>query len=433
MMCRQTQRPVRAIALLATLIVSGVGIGVPTDSAYTDDCLVAPNSPAPPGNHWYFRIDGEKKRKCWYFRAVGQSGQQAVAQATSASAPLARLQSIKTQSAPKAAPAASASMSTSPGGSTPPSNMPDVKPHSDQMISATSESDVERNEREASSESISQAVALPTPQADVSNPTPMITALDTTLEADVERSGREGSSASIPQELASQESATPKVITPTENTGVVSVRPRADGQASDNAENTAKGLFQILRCHGCMSLLFNQLHTLIAPDHRWKMTGKGALVLSFLIFGLAVAGTIPGVAMKVVSGRRDRVIVDHSEPNLIEGQFEHERRDDQHQQEWEGYQQQSDSTNNFLTERIQSSTARSRNSAPEAAEPPGGTSRSSTLGLSDAPLLQEWPFLRGYTLPGLPNEEAFTYFYFEGRSAVVGRRSADVEPQQRPA
>jgi hypothetical protein len=40
----------------------------------------------------------------------------------------------------------------------------------------------------------------------------------------------------------------------------------------------------------------------------------------------------------------------------------------------------------------------------------------------EAPLLRELPFLRSYTLPGLPNE---TYLYFEGRPALVGRRSAD--------
>jgi hypothetical protein len=110
-------------------------------------------------------------------------------------------------------------------------------------------------------------------------------------------------------------------------------------------------------------------------------------------------------------------IMDRSRPNLIDNQHQHERRDDQRQQDSEDHQQES-----ALASSLQSAPARPRNSAPETAEPPGGTSRSSTLGLSEAPLLRELPFLRSYTLPGLPNE---TYLYFEGRPAVVERRSAD--------
>jgi hypothetical protein len=109
--------------------------------------------------------------------------------------------------------------------------------------------------------------------------------------------------------------------------------------------------------------------------------------------------------------------IDRCGLNLIDNQHQHERRNDQRQQDSEGHQQESD-----LAGSLQSSPARPPNSAPETAEPPDGTSRLSALGLSDAPLLQELPFLRSYTLPGLPNE---TYLYFEGRPAVVERRSAD--------
>jgi hypothetical protein len=412
----QTPRPCGPIALFVALVVSGVCIIVPANTAYTDECLAAPNSPAPQGNHWYFRIDGAKSRKCWYFRALGQSGQQVVAKATSASAPPTRLQSIKTRSASNAAPPASASMSTSHGSSA----------HPAPIISVTLDSDVEPSGREGSSpaSSIPEAHALrkATTQADVSNPAPMIAAGDTIPDADVEQSRREGSPASlIPQALASQESATPAVLGPTEDTGVVSVRSRANGQASYNAESTAKRLFRILPCHGCMSFLSSQLHPRIASRHKWKVSGKDFLVLLILIFGLALAGVLSGVAMKIVRVRRERVILDHSEPNLIDDQHQHERRDSL--QESESYQQESDLPDNL--EQIPSSAARPRNSAPEAAQPPGATSRSSTLGLTDGPLLRDWPFLRRYTLPGLPSEEAFTYVYFEESPAVVGRRSAD--------
>ena len=42
-------RPIGSIAFVATLLVSGVGIGVPANTARAADCLAAPNSPAPQG------------------------------------------------------------------------------------------------------------------------------------------------------------------------------------------------------------------------------------------------------------------------------------------------------------------------------------------------------------------------------------------------
>jgi hypothetical protein len=34
-------------------------------SAHSDDCLVAPNSPAPQGSRWNFRLGRKTQRKCW--------------------------------------------------------------------------------------------------------------------------------------------------------------------------------------------------------------------------------------------------------------------------------------------------------------------------------------------------------------------------------
>ena len=222
--------------------------------------------------------------------------------------------------------------------------------------------------------------------------TPAIAALDTTPDP-VERSKREGSRASsIPQALASQESATPKVTTPAEDTGVVSVRPKADAPASDNAESPAKRLFQI-----CVSFLSSQLQALIALDHKWKIGGFLALLV--LTFGLPVAGILRAVAMKIVPRRRERVTIDRPAPNLIDNQDQRERRDGQHRQASERYQQEADLTDTFQTEK--------------------------TLGLSEPPLPRESPFLRSYTLPDLPNQQTSTYFCFEEGPAKVGRRFAD--------
>jgi hypothetical protein len=68
-MSGQIPRPFGSIALVATLLVSAVGVGVAANTVRADDCLAAPNSPAPPGSHWYYRLDWATQRKCWYVRA----------------------------------------------------------------------------------------------------------------------------------------------------------------------------------------------------------------------------------------------------------------------------------------------------------------------------------------------------------------------------
>jgi hypothetical protein len=68
----RTPRPFGLFALVATLLVSAVGVGLPVNTARADHCLAAPNSPAPLGSHWYYRLDWQTQRKCWYFRAPGE-------------------------------------------------------------------------------------------------------------------------------------------------------------------------------------------------------------------------------------------------------------------------------------------------------------------------------------------------------------------------
>ncbi len=75
-------KPVEWIALVGTLLLSGVGVTVPTNTARADNCLAAPNSPAPQESHWYYRLDRATQRKCWYVRVVGQPVQQAALPAT---------------------------------------------------------------------------------------------------------------------------------------------------------------------------------------------------------------------------------------------------------------------------------------------------------------------------------------------------------------
>ena len=75
-------RPIGSIALVATLLVLGVGIGVPANIARADHCLSAPNSLAPQGSHWYYQLDWATQRKCWYMRPFRRPAQRAAASAT---------------------------------------------------------------------------------------------------------------------------------------------------------------------------------------------------------------------------------------------------------------------------------------------------------------------------------------------------------------
>jgi len=81
-MSGQIPRPTRP-ALVATLLVWGMGIGVPSNTARADDCLTAPDSPAPAGSHWYYRTDRATQHKCWYVRAADQPAQQVPGQSPS--------------------------------------------------------------------------------------------------------------------------------------------------------------------------------------------------------------------------------------------------------------------------------------------------------------------------------------------------------------
>src|SRR5256885_625142 len=40
-------------------------------SPAADDCVAKPNAVAPPGSHWYHRVDRTTRRECWYLGAEG--------------------------------------------------------------------------------------------------------------------------------------------------------------------------------------------------------------------------------------------------------------------------------------------------------------------------------------------------------------------------
>jgi hypothetical protein len=56
------------------LVVCLMTLGSP---AQADDCLTAPNLRGPQTGHWYYRLDRQNNRKCWYVGAAGRPARQA--------------------------------------------------------------------------------------------------------------------------------------------------------------------------------------------------------------------------------------------------------------------------------------------------------------------------------------------------------------------
>ena len=84
-----------SIPVIATLLIAGLGVAAPTSTARGKDCLAAPNSPAPEGRWWYYRLDWPTQRKCWYLRSLGNPAQQTTEGAATHSA-----SPVRSQSAP---------------------------------------------------------------------------------------------------------------------------------------------------------------------------------------------------------------------------------------------------------------------------------------------------------------------------------------------
>ena len=72
-------------AVVAALAVVSV-IAVSAGHAQAEDCLAAPNAASPAGQHWYYRIDRVKQRKCWYLHAPLHVAHQARSAAVAANA-----------------------------------------------------------------------------------------------------------------------------------------------------------------------------------------------------------------------------------------------------------------------------------------------------------------------------------------------------------
>jgi hypothetical protein len=79
-MSAQIPRPIDSIAFALALLLAGLGVTMPANTARAA-CLTAPNSSAPQNSHWYYRTDRTQQRKCWYLSAAKQPSQQGAVQA----------------------------------------------------------------------------------------------------------------------------------------------------------------------------------------------------------------------------------------------------------------------------------------------------------------------------------------------------------------
>lgn len=341
--------PARAIALLAVLPLSGLGVGLPVNTVYADDCLAAPNSTAPQGSHWYYHIDRAKKLKCWYLHALDQSGQQSAAGASAGVAPSVRLQSTDTQSTSLPVPSIRAPISLLPADSARPLKKLAVKPPP--LTNTIRNADAELSWQEGSAApSTPEARALQdSSQADGSNHIIKSAALDATPDADVEWKGREGSpTASIPQTPVLQKdaphaegsNATPmsampvatpdadegsalessaaspfpqapiyakpvigKSAEPAEEIGKAYARPKSDDQSSDTAESAVEHI-----AFGNKSNISSVGPLAVMP------TGE---TVAILMFGMALAGLLFGV-VSIIVGERHKRVADRRKSNLID-------------------------------------------------------------------------------------------------------------------
>jgi hypothetical protein len=269
-MSGQISRPLGSIVLVATLLMSGAGVTAP---ASADDCLASPNSPAPQGSHWYYRLDWATQRKCWYARAPGPPVQQAAAPATLAGVP--PLHSMPAPSGPILA-ADGAPMSVSPGDTAPPParvKIPAVKPKSAQAITETTDKFVHRSAQEENT--APSTIEAPAPQASTSPQT----------------------SAQAPGPAPATPAAWPDAPS--------ALALDAPGDSvPDDAERTARG------------------------SEPTNNTGMPMIIFPLLALGLTVVGLL---SMKIAAARRARTIIDHPGADRVDDQRQHEWRDGQDQ------------------------------------------------------------------------------------------------------
>ena len=86
-------RSTRILSAVAFISLAGVFAQSTSGVRAAEECLSKPNSPAPQGEHWYYRMDHANGRQCWRLGPVGLRVQKAAPASEKRSAPSAATQS----------------------------------------------------------------------------------------------------------------------------------------------------------------------------------------------------------------------------------------------------------------------------------------------------------------------------------------------------
>lgn len=293
------------IAFVATLLTSGVGVAAPAETARVDDCLSAPNSAAPQGSHWYYRLDRATKRKCWYVRALGQPAQQAAAPATIV--PATSLHSTPAPSGPNPAPEGPG-VSVGPGEAAAPpplTEMPAATPKAAPATSATTDQPVQQSAQEDNTGSIPNA---PAPQASMSSetgdqaaaPAPFTATVSSATDRAAQQSEQKENTASIQDAPAAPTSMPSETSAPAAAPPAVAWAPLVKAVPTDATAATASE---------------NAERATARRGEPTKDTGMPMRMFLALALGLAVIGIVSRVVIKIVTARRVPVITDRPEPD----------------------------------------------------------------------------------------------------------------------
>jgi hypothetical protein len=305
-------KPIGPIALVAALLMSGASFAVPAEAARADDCVTAPNSSAPQGSHWYYHLDRAQQRKCWYLRALGQPAQQATAQPSAEAVPAVPLRSVPTASMPAVA-SAGAPMSDSAGDSAPPPHVKilAVKPQPAPMRSTAADEPGQSAQAESAAPSIPQALASQ-PSAPQSSARPA-------------GPGPAAPTAWPDPSPAAAAFKAKQPIAGSSDARARSIESKSNSRTSDDESGIAQR---------------REATANVEVAGGPPMTALEMFLV--LVLGLAVAGILSRVVLKIAASRREPVIIDYRQSDFTEDQHQHEWPDDRPRHEFVDDRRQQD-------------------------------------------------------------------------------------------
>lgn len=335
--------PTGSIALVAMFLLCGLGFVAAADIARADDCLTAPNSPAPVGSHWYYHMDQANQRKCWYLHATRQPAQHIAAQKTSGAA----AHVATTAVAKPATDSADALTSMNPEDSTvvPLPRVKARRPLAGAAITAEPAQSAQRRNPAPSTELATASASATMPRAPNDGTAPPLRGSvqsapmgRATTDQGVEPSQNASAVSSIVNPLAAQLSLAPQIndrgvtappaATPWPNppTGVDKTReptaPLSEAQSEavqPSEANASNDVVDVTAQAGIPTT-----HTGVAASLR----STPVAIFPVAALGLVVAGFLLRIVVKVLVRRRQRIAVDHHDVDHHDSHM-HDPPDDQ--------------------------------------------------------------------------------------------------------